>query len=237
MKNAVKDATEHAMEDGVEDAVETIQWKDLLLQSLEHEMGGVKIYESAVRCAVHPELQKEWRQYLEQTRRHVGILTDLCESLGFDPEEQSPGRPIVRSIGAALVEAIDAASRGGNPVAAQIVAAECVVLAETKDHLDWMLIGKCADELEGDIADTLSAAYEEIEDEEDEHLYHTSGWCRELWLKSLGLTATLPPPEEKLDVRTATEAEDAQNAENLGSRNSKAKRRTSTIVEGRPRAS
>ena len=139
--------------------------------------------------------------------------------------------------GQSLVQAMKMALAASNPAAAELVACECVVLAETKDHLDWMLIGKCADELEGDIADTLSAAYEEIEDEEDEHLYHTSGWCRELWLKSLGLTATLPPPEEKLDVRTATEAEDAQNAENLGSRNSKAKRRTSTIVEGGPRAS
>ena len=30
----------------------------------------------------------------------------------------------------------------GNPHAAQIVAAECVVLAETKDHLDWELLGE-----------------------------------------------------------------------------------------------
>jgi len=202
----------HAVEDGVEDAVETTRWKDLLLQSLEHEMGGVKIYESAVRCAVHPELQKEWRQYLEQTRRHVGILTDLCESLGFDPEEQSPGRPIVRSIGAALVEAIDAASRGGNPVAAQIVAAECVVLAETKDHLDWELLGKCADKLKGTEGKALRDACEEVEEEEDEHLYHTKGWCRELWIESLGMKAVLPPPEEARDVTTAIGAARAEQS-------------------------
>jgi len=50
------------------------------------------------------------------------------------------------------------------------------------------------------------AAYEKIEDEEDEHLYHTKGWCRELWLKSLGLKAVLPPPEERKDVKSAVEA-------------------------------
>jgi hypothetical protein len=43
----------------------------------------------------------------------------------------------------------------------------------------------------------------EVEEEEDEHLYHTKGWCRELWLKSLGLRAGLPPPEERKHVYTA----------------------------------
>ena len=45
--------------------------------------------------------------------------------------------------------------------------------------------------------------YEEVEDQEDEHLYHTKGWCRELWLESLGLKAVLPPPEERKHVKTA----------------------------------
>jgi hypothetical protein len=58
----------------------------------------------------------------------------------------------------------------------------------------------------------LLAAYEQIEDEEDEHVYHTKGWCRELWLKSLGIDATLPPPEEKRDVRTAVEADKAKKS-------------------------
>ena len=52
-----------------------------------------------------------------------------------------------------------------------------------------------------------------MEDEEDEHLYHTKGWCRELWLKSLGLPAELPPPEEKRDVKSAMEAEPEEKSE------------------------
>jgi hypothetical protein len=94
----------------------------------------------------------------------------------------------------------------GDPVASELVACESVVLAETKDHADWELIGQCAQGLEGEPAAVLRAAYEEIEDEEDEHLYHTRGWCRELWLKSLGLKAVLPPPEEKRDVKSASGA-------------------------------
>jgi hypothetical protein len=49
----------------------------------------------------------------------------------------------------------------------------------------------------------LKEAYEEIEDEEDEHLYHTAGWSRELWIQGLGMPAVLPPPEEEKEVKTA----------------------------------
>jgi hypothetical protein len=91
-----------------------------------------------------------------------------------------------------------------------------VVLAETKDHLDWELIGKCAEYIGGAEAEALESAYDEIEDQEDEHLYHTKGWCRELWLKSLGLPAVLPPPEERRHVKTAIGAARAeQSAEKL----------------------
>lgn len=45
-----------------------------------------------------------------------------------------------------------------------------------------------------------------MEDEEDEHLYHSTGWSRELWIDALGLPAVLPPPEEEKDVTSAMEA-------------------------------
>ena len=48
----------------------------------------------------------------------------------------------------------------------------------------------------------MKTAYDEVEDEEDEHLYHTTGWARELHLEALGLHAQLPPPEEEEDVKT-----------------------------------
>jgi rubrerythrin len=188
------------------------QFKELLLQSLEHEKGGVNVYETAIKCAVNPDLREEWEEYLEQTRRHVDVLTDLCVSLGIDPDEQSPGRPIVRSLGEALVNAMHSAAQGGNPAAAQVVAAECVVLAETKDHLDWELIGKCADKVAQGQRNAVRQAYESVEDEEDEHLYHTKGWCRELWIESLGMKAILPPPEEEKDVKTAIGAARAEQS-------------------------
>lgn len=165
------------------------QLEELVLQSLEHERCGVSLYEAALECAVRPELQEEWRQYLTETRRHVTALEDVCKALGIDADRKTVGRAIVRHIGSALVLAIKMARAANNPEAAQLVAAENIVLAETKDHLDWELLGQCAEQLPHEQAKVLLGAYEQIGRQEDEHLYHTKSWCRELWRQSLGLRA------------------------------------------------
>jgi hypothetical protein len=85
-------------------------------------------------------------------------------------------------------------------------------LAETKDHADWELIAKCAEYATGDTKKVLQEAADAVEDQEDEHLYHSKGWGRELWLKSLGLPAVLPPPEERQHVTTAIGAARAEQA-------------------------
>ena len=52
------------------------QLKELLLQSLEHEKGGVKVYEAALKCARNEELREEWERYSKETETHVRILQD-----------------------------------------------------------------------------------------------------------------------------------------------------------------
>jgi rubrerythrin len=186
------------------------QITELLLQSLEHERGGVKVYTTAIKCARREDLRIEWTEYLTQTRQHVQALTDICAVFDIDPFTATPGTQIVKALGTSLVEAMQMALAAGNPLAAQIVAAECIVLAETKDHLDWELLGEVAKALSGEERDVVMAAFEKIEDEEDEHLYRTQGWCRELWLESLGLPAELPPPEETQDAKSASAAQHAK---------------------------
>ena len=192
--------------------MKTEQLNQLLYEALETEMGGVQVYETALRCAVNEELKKEWSEYLEQTQRHVEIVHELCQKFGLDPEAETPGRKVVRHIGVSLVKAMEMALQSGKPEAAQIVAAECVVEAETKDHLNWQLIFEAAKKITGENGKALKAAHEEVEEQEDEHLYHTKGWCRELWIDSLGLPAVIPPPEEEKDVKTAIGAERAKQS-------------------------
>jgi len=177
--------------------------QELLYQALQVEMGGVEVYETALRCVQNEDLKEEWEEYLEQTEEHVEIVQEIFAKLGLDPERETPGRAVVRHIGESLVKAMEMALESGPPEAAELVAAECVVLAETKDHLDWELIGMLAGKAKGETAQALRDAYKQVEDQEDEHLYHTQGWSRELWIQSLGMPAVLPPPEEEKDVKTA----------------------------------
>ena len=122
----------------------------------------------------------------------------------IDPEEQTPGREITHDKGAALVASMEAALGTGNKEMAECVACEAVVMAETVDHFNWQLIGEVAQKLSGAQGKALKEAYQEVEDEEDEHLYHSKGWLRELSLQGLGLSAQLPPPEEEKDVKSAS---------------------------------
>ena len=188
------------------------QVDELLCQALETELGGVLVYRTALRCAQNHDLREEWQKYLQQTEKHVRIVSKVCESRGLDPETETLGRQIVRHKGQALVAAMEMALRYGPPEAAQLVAAECVVDAETKDHSNWELIGQVVERLEGEEATALKAAYDEVEEEEDEHLYHSMGWARELWIQSLGLPAVLPPPEERRDVTDAIGAAEAKKS-------------------------
>lgn len=188
------------------------QLNELLYQALETEIGGVQVYETALRCTVNEDLRQEWQGYLEETENHVRIVNDIFTELEMDPQVETPGREVVRFKGDALVKAMNMALEAGDMAAAQLVAAECVVDAETKDHANWELIGEVAQELKGPRAEVLQNAYEQVEEEEDEHLYHTKGWARELWFESLGMTAVLPPPEEQKSVKTAIGAARAEQS-------------------------
>jgi rubrerythrin len=187
------------------------QLNELLYQALETERGGIKIYQTALSCAQNEDLKGEWEEYLEQTRNHEQVLLKVFEELGLNSETGSSGREVVAHIGDSLITAMEMAKAQGNPAAAQLVAGECVVLAETKDHQNWELIGHLAEHGQGEATGALRTAFEAVEKEEDHHLYHIKGFIRELWIESLGLPAVLPPPEEVKMVQTAIGAARAEN--------------------------
>ncbi len=111
------------------------QLHELLYQALETERGGIKVYETALRCVQNEELREEWEGYLEQTRKHEQILLERFGSSGLDPDEETPGRQMVRHKGQSLVKAMETALEEGDRGRRSSSAAECIVMAETKDHL------------------------------------------------------------------------------------------------------
>ena len=188
------------------------QAEELLYQALETELGGEQVYETAIECAQTDELREEWQKYLEETQNHQRIVLQIFDQLGLDANRETPGRQVVRHLGESFIKAMTMARQAAPGEPAELVAAECVVLAETKDHQNWELLGQVAKKTKGDEKRVLEAAQEEVEEEEDEHLYHTAGWARELWIEFLGMPAVTPPPEEEKDVKTAIGAARAKQS-------------------------
>jgi hypothetical protein len=184
----------------------------LLYQLLETEMGGVQVYRTALQCVLNADLRAEWTGYLAETERHVVVARELVVTAGLDPDAETPARLVCRHLADGLVHAMLEALGGPNPAEAEITAAECVIKAETKDHMNWELVGMLAKKLTGPLADALRAAHDEIEVQEDHHLYHTQGWARELWAQAMGLPAVLPPPEETMQVESAVGAARAKKS-------------------------
>ena len=189
-----------------------VQVHELLYQALETELGGVEVYAAAIKCAQDDEFREELQKYHDQTTHHVELVQRVLVAFGLDLEAETPGRRIVRHNGEALVRAMELALADGQPTSAELVAAECVTLAETKDHLNWELLAEVVGKLKGEPAKVLADAIEEVEEQEDEHLYHSTGWGRELWIQSLGMKAVLPPPEEQKNVKTEIGAARAKQA-------------------------
>lgn len=187
------------------------QIHELLYQALETELGGELVYKTALKCVINEDLKKEWESYLDETLTHQKVLKNVFDELDLDPNKQTPGRKVLSHIASSLVKAMKLAAEAGDPAAAELVASECVVLAETKDHMNWELIGVVAEKIsDKKIKAVLKKAHEAVAEDEAHHLFHTQGWSRELWIKSLGFPAVLPPPEEVKKVQTAIGASRAE---------------------------
>jgi hypothetical protein len=185
-------------------------FEPLMYQLLETELGGEQVYTLAVKLAVNDELREELKKYLAETKQHVQIVRKLLQELGLDPDREIPARLPVRRVGEGLIAAMEAAQEGSTAAEAELVAAECVVEAETKDHMNWHLVKALAEASSGEVKKALRAAVDQVETQEDHHLYHSKGWARELWMQALKLPAALPPPEEVKHVETAIGAARAE---------------------------
>jgi hypothetical protein len=184
---------------------------ELLYQAIETELGGEKLYEAAIANAVNDELKEEWQKYLDETRTHQVVLQRVFDAAELDINTESPGRQVVREKGRALVSAVEEAG-SKDPRIGELVAAESVVEAESKDHQNWKLLGRMVEHLDGDLKKAVEEAYAEVAEQEAHHLFHTMGWARELWLDYLGVPAVLPPPEEEKKVATQIGAARAEQA-------------------------
>jgi hypothetical protein len=99
----------------------------------------------------------------------------VMEQLGLDARYLSPAAKVVQQKASGLLSTMT--SPDGLPSkAAEINAIENIVLAETKDHADWEMLGKIARQSnDSRLRDVLKPAVSEVEPQEDEHL----NWTKE----------------------------------------------------------
>jgi len=147
--------------------------RDKLSEFLAVEKGGLKLYERALQTVRDPDVVKKFTTFREQTRKHESILIRVIQKLGMDPEYMSHGAKVATEKANALLKTMEDGLTGK---AAEINAVENIVIAETKDHADWELLGKISRQSNDEkIREALKDAVSEVEPEEDQHL----NWTKE----------------------------------------------------------
>ena len=158
---------------------------DKLSEFLTVERGGTMLYEAALRHVRDHEVTEKYREFLGQTRRHEELLSDIIRKLGGDPSRMSSGAKIAHEKAAALLKTMNE-TQGMTPDEAEINAIENIVIAETKDHADWELLGHIAHRSEDShLSKLLKPAVSEVEGQEDEHVSFSKKKMGELALKGL----------------------------------------------------
>lgn len=158
---------------------------DKLSEFLTVEEGGVKLYEAALKQVHDREVKEKFHEFHKQTMRHVEILTNIVEKLGGKPSYKSAGAKIANEKATALLKTMSE-TKGMSRNEAELNAIENIVIAETKDHADWELLGHIAHRSEDShLSQLLKPAVSEVESQEDEHLNWTSKKMGELALKGL----------------------------------------------------
>jgi rubrerythrin len=173
---------------------------DVLSEFLAVEMGGQKLYEKALTLVLDSEVRTKFHEFHRQTLKHQKVLTDVIHRLGGNTRAQSPTAKVATEKAQALLRSME--RNGLSKDQAELNAIENIVLAETKDHADWELIGKIARQSTDDrLREVLGAAASEVEQEEDEHLNWTRKKLGELQMEALvkgGNAKTKPDsPEAK----------------------------------------
>jgi rubrerythrin len=181
----------------------------LLSEFLAVEMGGKALYQRALELVSDTEVRTKFRQFLKQTINHQKVLTDLIRKLGGNPRIQSPGAKIAAAKAQGLLRTMGRA--GLSKDAAQLNAIENIVLAETKDHADWELLGKIARQTnDSHLREVLGPAVATVEQEEDEHLNWTRKKLGELHMEALTKTDTAHPKSTSGGPSTSTAKKSGQ---------------------------
>lgn len=188
---------------------------DVLSEFLAVEVGGQKLYEKALGLVSDSEVRTKFREFHRQTIKHQKVLTDVIHQLGGNTRAQSPTAKVATEKAQALLRSMD--RNGLSKDQAELNAIENIVIAETKDHADWELIGKIARQATEDrLREILGAAASEVEQEEDEHLNWTRKKLGELQMEALAKGGNSETKSETPKAKSLTRKNSTKRTESRG---------------------
>jgi rubrerythrin len=170
---------------------------DKLSEFLMVEQCGWQLYRVVGERTGDPELKARYEEFGRETDRHRTILTKLIGDLGGDPDHVSPTARVAQVKSESLLQSALLAGPLGE-AEGEASDLENVLLAETKDHADWELLGRLAEQLpNGKTRKAIEAAVAEVGPQEDEHLGWAQAKLAELAL--LAITSAPPPDPDRLN--------------------------------------
>ncbi len=149
---------------------------DLLSAILTHERCGRHLYRTCETRTENPVLQAKYREFGEQTERHVDLLEHIIITAGGNPNYVSSHARAVEGVDSKLVEATYVLDGTLDTMTSEMAMLDAVFLAESIDQANWEAMRQLTDAMQpGNLRDAFQAAVDEVETQEDEHLT----WARE----------------------------------------------------------
>jgi rubrerythrin len=160
---------------------------DLLSACLAHERCGVHLYRSVAGRTADVDLRAQYEEFGIETHEHVEKLEQLIAATGGDPQYVSPAARATEKAAAGLLESTYLLRGSVDPMTAELVMLEAVLLAEAKDHGNWELLAQIAGLMTaGEVRTMLEAVAGEVLAQEEEHYT----WARDTRAQLLLTLAT-----------------------------------------------
>jgi hypothetical protein len=184
---------------------------DVLYRALETDLAAVAVYDAALGCATHEELQAEWHRCREAKKRCRRELEGCMRALALDPDVQTDSRHVSRHLGQSLAAAVKMAAQSGAPSMAELVAAECVVHAEVASRHQWSLVARIAQRFPGEAGTALRTLAAKVEEAQDDGVERAEHRRDEIALAAVGLPVSRPDAGGRVDATLAAHASPLAN--------------------------
>jgi rubrerythrin len=193
---------------------------DLMSACLAHERCGAHLYRSVAGRTGDAELRSQYEHFGEETRQHVEKLEQLVVAAGGDPQYVSAAARATEKAGAGLLESTYLLSGSVDPMTAELVMLEAVMLAEAKDHGNWELLAQLAAAMaDGDLRRNMETVASEVLAQEEDHYTWARDTRAQLLLSLAGAATAVgesSPSEVSADMAERSRDELYAEAQALG---------------------